>query len=50
MKPVPRFVQLVSDPKLGLLGLAADGLVWCWCPQFSDAGGRAIYARWEELA
>lgn len=49
MKEHAKFVQLVSDPKLGLCALAVDGSVWRWVPERSDAGGRPIYARWEQV-
>lgn len=47
--PTSKFVQILSDPKLGLVALAADGTVWRWRPESSDAGGRYVASRWEKL-
>lgn len=44
-----KFVQILSDPKIGLVALAGDGTVWRWVPDHSDAGGRTIYGQWKEV-
>lgn len=45
----PKFVQITSDHKLGLCGLAEDGTVWRWVAE-TYSNGLLRSPRWERLA